>query len=111
MRSSPVTRIRPSAPRSASPPRARRSHPALTGGATQQAGGASLLAGAVVRVQGALLDRLVDPRDELAVLVGDRGSIAGAHGALEAPEVRLDGALQAAVLEPFAFGAVDALAL
>jgi hypothetical protein len=57
------------------------------------------------------LDRLVDPRDELAMLIRDRGAVARVERPLTAPEVRLDGALQAAVLEPFAFGACDALAL
>jgi hypothetical protein len=57
------------------------------------------------------LDRLVDPRDELAVLLGDRGVVARVQRPLEAPEVRLDGALQAAVLDPFPFGTGDALAL
>jgi len=62
-------------------------------------------------VQGALLDRLVDPRDQLAVLVGDRRLLPGVDGMLEAPKMRSHGALEAPVLEPLPLGAMDSLDL
>jgi hypothetical protein len=62
-------------------------------------------------VEGTLLDRLVDPRDELAMLVGDRRFRPGVDGALESPEMGAHGALKAPVLEPLTLGAVDPLDL
>ena len=80
-------------------------------GAAAQAGGAGLLARAVVPVQRAALDGLVDRLHEargarrrpLVVAVGD--------GGLEAAEVGLDRGGVAAVLLPLALGAEDALLL
>ena len=74
-------------------------------------GGASLLAGAVVGVKGALLDGLVDPGDELPVLLAHGRGIAALHRLLEALEMGPDGACEAPVLEPLAFGAVVPLTL
>ena len=62
-------------------------------------------------MQGALLDRLVDPGDQPAVLGLDGGSVPRFDGALEPPEVGLDGTPQAAILQPFSLGSLDALAL
>jgi len=72
--------------------------------------GAGLLARAVVAVQGAALDRLVDRAHQLAVSVG-AGGVVGALGVLQAPEQRLDAGRAAAVLAPLALGAQDALLL
>jgi hypothetical protein len=74
-------------------------------------GGAGLLAGAGVPVQRASLDRLVDRRDELAVLgLGGVVVVAG-DGGFEAVEVSLDARRVAPVLETLAGGALDALLL
>src|SRR4051794_21829858 len=75
------------------------------------AGGAALLAGAVVAVQRAGLDRLVDQRDELAVIGVGLLVLPGFDRAGQATEVRLDRRRVAAVLEALAVGAGDALFL
>ena len=62
-------------------------------------------------MQGALLDGLVDPRDQGPVLGLGGSVIAGLNRTLEAAEVRLDGACEAAVLLPLALGTEDALLL
>src|SRR3954451_9234453 len=80
-------------------------------GAPGHALGARLLAPAVVGVQRAALDGLVDQRDELAVLGGDLLLVAGRHGGLETPEVRLDLRRVVAVLEALALRALVALDL
>jgi hypothetical protein len=49
-------------------------------------------------VQSALLNGLVDPRDQLAVLAFDRALVASGDRGFEAPEVRPDGALEEAIL-------------
>ena len=64
------------------------------GAARGCARGAGLLAGAGVRVQRALLDRLVDPRARArGARLGGRASSPDGDRRLEAPEVRLHGAL------------------
>ncbi len=73
--------------------------------------GAALLARAGVLVQGALLDGLVDPSDQRAVLGLDRLGVAGFDGALEPAEMRLDRAGVATVLVVLSLGAEDALLL
>src|SRR5690349_2195018 len=70
-----------------------------------------LLARPGVGVQRTALDGLVDQRHELAVLGGDLLVIAGGHGGLEAPEVRLDLRRVVAVLEALALRAVVPLDL
>jgi hypothetical protein len=57
------------------------------------------------------LDGLVDPRDELAVLVGDRSLLSGVDGALEAAKMGPDRATGAPVLESLSLGAPDSLDL
>src|SRR3954449_13207021 len=75
------------------------------------AGGAALLAGARVAVQGAALDGLVDRLREGAVLGVGRRVVALADRGLEATEVGLDGRRVAAVLQALTLGPEDALLL
>ena len=77
----------------------------LRGGRGGDSGRAGLLAGGGVLVQRALLDSLVDPRDERALLGGDRVCIAGLDRSLEAAEVGLDRARKQPVLGPLALAA------
>src|SRR5579863_70557 len=62
-------------------------------------------------MQGAGLDRLVDLRDQRAVLGRGRLALAGRDGGLEATEVALDRRGVAAILKPLALGAQDPLLL
>src|SRR3954453_22482653 len=73
--------------------------------------GARLLAPGGVGVQRAALDGLVDQGHELAVLGRDLPVVAGGHGGLEAPEIRLDLRRVMAVLEAPALRAVVPLDL
>src|ERR1700750_341443 len=79
----------------------------LGGGAgrSRDARGFRLLARAGVLVQGALLDGLVDLRDQLALLFLDRAGVARLDRRLQAPEVRLHGAGQQSVLGALALAA------
>src|SRR5207248_11058217 len=83
----------------------------LAGGAATQARRARLLAGAVVAVDRAPLDRLVDRLHQRAVLDVDRGAVATGDRVLETAEVGLDLGRVAAVLQPLTLGAEDALLL
>jgi hypothetical protein len=56
-------------------------------------------------VQGALLHGLVDFRDEVALLGGDRIGVAGLDSALEAAEMGLDRAGEQPVLSALALAA------
>src|ERR1700759_4185823 len=73
--------------------------------------GPSLLPGPGVPVQRAPLDRLVNRLDELAVLAIGGGVLAGRDSPPQAGGVGLDPRHVAAVLEPLALGAEDALLL
>src|SRR5204862_4230022 len=70
-----------------------------------------LLAGAVVAVQRARLDRLVDRADELGVLGGGALLVALVEGSAKPAEVGPDARDPAAVLVPLALGALVALLL
>src|SRR3954452_17791353 len=76
-----------------------------------QARGPGLLARAVVAVERADLDCLVDGLDQLAVFLGRLRVVAGGDGGLEAAEVGLDRRRVAAGLETLALGTKDALLL
>ena len=75
------------------------------GGRGGELGRLRLLAGAGVLVQGALLDGLVDLRDEGAVLAGDRLGVAALDRRFEAAEVGLDRAGEQPVLRALALAA------
>ncbi len=72
---------------------------------------ASLLPGAVVAMDRALLDRLVDAGDQSAMLGLDRVGVVTFSGLLEAVEVSLDRRSKPPVLDALTLGAKDSLFL